>query len=328
MRVHQVACSLLVGGYISAASMSDIDLLEPLTTSPPEPRHGADTHRAAGSTSRIPVTQLGGPVRTGAHARSIPFPSIPLSDSRRESSQNRRFQRSPPRRFRWVNHYAIGPQTGRWVNHPNEDPWELVDLGPNFANYVPWHPETHCFGGPEQWRMNPHYPWGEINEVQTPRAPQFPPDLYIRDLESIRRSETRRGEPAQGNLYTTAAPYPTTAPPTRHWYDLLTTNPPIEDARPDLNTYPRRSSDQSEGVDESAGVSQDTDNIELSPGAVVPLGIDSKTADTLCIMCLRKVPLEGNLALACNQHVVHSCMKRLHDIAKTQNKSLRCPLCK
>ena len=218
-------------------------------------------------------------------------------------------------------------------------------MGPNFANYVPWHPETHCFGGPEQWRINPHLGFSEINEVQTPRAPQVP-DWLIRDSESIRRSETRRRQPADGNLYTTAPPtldwyetnppideerpprrdpadgnLYTTAPPTLHWYE---TNRPIEEA----NTYPRRSSDQSEGVDKSAGLLQDTDNIELSPGAVMPLRIGSTTEDTLCIICLRKVPLEGNLALACNQHAVHSCMKRLHDIAKTQNKSLRCPLCK
>ena len=87
MRVHQVACSFLVGGYISAASISDIDLLEPLTTSPPAPRQGADTRRAAGSSSRIPVTPLRGLVRTAraetlseAHARSIPFPWIPFND--------------------------------------------------------------------------------------------------------------------------------------------------------------------------------------------------------------------------------------------------------
>lgn len=80
-------------------------------------------------------------------------------------------------------------------------------------------------------------------------------------------------------------------------------------------------------LEESQSAVLDTDNLQLSPGAVVPLKMDSITDESFCMMCLNKVASRGNLALECNQHAVHSCMKRFHDIAKSKNKSLRCPLC-
>ena len=80
--------------------------------------------------------------------------------------------------------------------------------------------------------------------------------------------------------------------------------------------------------EDSLPVAVDTDSIELSPGAVIPLKMGSKTDESFCFMCLKKVPLVGNFALDCNQHAVHSCMERFHGIAAGKNKSLRCPICK
>ena len=76
----------------------------------------------------------------------------------------------------------------------------------------------------------------------------------------------------------------------------------------------------------SPSVSLNAESIQLSPGSVVPLKMDSGP-NRVCSMCLRQVSLEGNFALACNQHAVHSCMKKLHDAAQSKNKCLRCPLC-
>ena len=76
----------------------------------------------------------------------------------------------------------------------------------------------------------------------------------------------------------------------------------------------------------SRSVPLNAESIQLSPGSVVPLEMESGT-NRVCSMCLRQVSLGGNFALACNQHAVHSCMKRLHDAAQSKNKSLRCPLC-
>ena len=101
---------------------------------------------------------------------------------------------------------------------------------------------------------------------------------------------------------------------------------PVQQSRgyafPELNT--RR--EDAHAVVGSSSVLVDTDSIQLNPGSVFPLEMDSETKK-VCGECLRKVPLEGNLALACNQHAVHSCMKRLHEISQSKNKSLRCPLC-
>ena len=78
--------------------------------------------------------------------------------------------------------------------------------------------------------------------------------------------------------------------------------------------------------DASPSVSFNPDTIQLHPGSVVPLNMESGT-ERVCSMCIRQIPVEGNFPLACNQHAVHSCMKKLHDAAQSKNKSLRCPLC-
>lgn len=108
------------------------------------------------------------------------------------------------------------------------------------------------------------------------------------------RNETLNRERPQAFLYTNMA-----APLTLDWDDLLTTIPWNDTIREEL-----------------IGVSQDTNDMELSPEAVVPVKINSEAENLLCLMSMRKVASNGNLELECNQHALHSCMKRLRDIAK------------